>query len=498
MYARLWPRALPLLAATLTLSWGCATPIGPPPGSAPVAGIVRIVSQPSGARIIVDGAVTGFRTPTRFPLPAGAHRVILSLAGHRNWEGRVELEAGATAALEATLLPLGTGNLAVWSVPPGAEILVDGRPTGFRTPALVQSLPVGTHTVQMRRDGCDDWSQAVVVLQDRTLSLQAPLSPSRRNRGRLAIQSQPPRAAIRLDGVPTGRVTPETLDTVPVGSHRVELALAGYRPWSGSVTVREDQIERLLVSLHRLPAQEVGSARVETEPPGAALTLNGIALRHKTPTDLEALSPGSFPIELSRPGSRPWRGQLTVLPGERTVLTVQLEPETRYGGSLRVESEPPGAAVSVDGEATGAVTPALLPNLAPAGHRIEVALAGYRPWVQVVQVREGALETVRVRLVARPFVLTAAVESWREGTLEVLLAARRADGAAAAGTLELGVLAGSGSWREPRVELAAGTARARLATAGECREITISVGLESLRESFVLRRGADGWAVAAP
>jgi hypothetical protein len=487
-----------LLGVALAVAGGCAAPGATGPGAAPAAGTVRIVSQPSGARIIVDGAATGFRTPTRFPLPAGPHRVILSLAGHRNREERFTLAAGETASLEAVLAPLGTGNLTIWSVPPGAEILVDGQPTGFRTPAIVQSLPVGTHTVQMRHDGCDDWSQAVVVLQDRTLPLQAVLAPSRRSRGQLAIQSQPARAAISVDGIATGRTTPDTLDAVAIGQRRVELTLAGYRPWSGSVTVREGQVERLLVSLHRLPAQEVGSARVESEPPGAAVTLNGIALRRKTPADLDALSPGSFPVELSRPGSRTWRGELTVLPGERTVLAVKLEPETRYGGSLRVESDPPGAAISVDGRATGATTPALLPNLPPAGHRVEVALAGHRPWVQEVQVREGALETVRARLVARPYALTVEAAAGREGTIDVVLVARRADGAPAAGTVELGVLAGAGAWREPRVALADGRARACLAPAAECGEITISVGLDAQRESFVLRRGPAGWAVQAP
>jgi len=185
---------------------------------------------------------------------------------------------------------------------------------------------VGTHTVQLRLEGYEPWSQAVVIRPDRHFPFQALLVPSRRNLGKLNVQSHPPRALIALDGVPSGKVTPECLRDVPAGSHLLELTLAGYRPWSGSAEVQEGRTQNLLVTLRRLPAQEAGSARIESEPPGATITLDGVALAGESPTDLDGLPPGTFTVELARPGSRPWRGELTVLPGERTLLQVTLDP----------------------------------------------------------------------------------------------------------------------------------------------------------------------------
>jgi hypothetical protein len=293
------------------------------------SGTLRISSTPAGARIIVDDTPTNFRTPTSFPLAAGGHRVMLSLAAHRNWEGRVRIESGATTQIQAALAALGSGSIGVESVPPGAEILIDGEPTGLVTSATVPALAVGTHTVQLRLEGFEPWSQAVVVRPDRHFPFQALLAPSRRNLGKLNLKSHPPHALIALDGVPAGKVTPECLRDVPAGSHTLELTLAGYQPWSGTIVVDEGRTRDLLVTLRRLPTQETGLARIESDPPGAAITLDGVAMRQKSPADLDGLPPGTFTVELARPGAKPWRGELTVLPGERTLLQVVLDPADR-------------------------------------------------------------------------------------------------------------------------------------------------------------------------
>ncbi|HWR98833.1 MAG TPA: PEGA domain-containing protein [Candidatus Methanoperedens sp.] len=321
---RVWLRRGASVCA-LALLAGCAAP-GTPRGDGGASGTLRIGSTPAGARIIVDDTPTNFRTPTAFPLAAGSHRVILSLAAHRNWESRVRIEPDTTTQLEASLVALGTGSIGVASTPPGAQILIDGEPTGLATAATVPRLPVGTHTVQLRLEGYEPWSQAVVVRSDRHFPFQALLSPSRRNLGKVNVQSHPPHALITLDGVASGKITPECLTEVPAGIHLLELSLAGYRPWSGTVVVEEGRARDLLVTLRRLPAQEAGQARIESEPPGASITLDGVLLEQKSPASLDGLPPGTFTVEVNRPGSKRWRGELTVLSGERTLLQVVLEP----------------------------------------------------------------------------------------------------------------------------------------------------------------------------
>jgi len=318
-----------LLGAVVCLS-ACATTPAPGSGQADDAtSLLQVWSAPAGARIIIDGKPTGFRSPTSFPLPAGPHRITLSLSGHRNAEENVRLGPGDTLRVEAILTPIAAGAIRIISDPEGATILVDSLALDQRTPAFIPQLAIGTHTVQLRRQGFADWSQAVVVTPSRAMEIRATLSPSRNSCGTLTVQSQPPRAAIFLDGSPTGKFTPERLADVPPGTHRVELLLDGFRPWRGSAIIREGHIENLLVSLRHLPAQEVGGARIETDPPGASVKLNGVLQRQRTPLDLAPLAPGAYPLEITRPDSLPWKGEFTVLPGERALLQIWLEPEAK-------------------------------------------------------------------------------------------------------------------------------------------------------------------------
>ena len=61
-----------------------APPPEAPPSTPPVsAGTGRVVvhTKPDGARVIVDGKQTGYKTPVNFALPSGAHLITLERNG---------------------------------------------------------------------------------------------------------------------------------------------------------------------------------------------------------------------------------------------------------------------------------------------------------------------------------------------------------------------------------------------------------------------------------
>lgn len=72
--------------------------------------------------------------------------------------------------------------------------------------------------------------------------------------------------------------------------------------------------------------------------------------------------------------------------------------ETLLTGTLNVDSQPQGAAVALDGEDTGATTPASF-DLAEGSYRLTLSLDGYMPWTQTVQVRQGQATEVDANLV---------------------------------------------------------------------------------------------------
>jgi hypothetical protein len=138
--------------------------------------------------------------------------------------------------VEAILTPVDAGALRIDSDPDGATILVDGVPYDQRTPAFIPQLMIGTHTVQLRRKGFEDWSQAVVVTPSRAVEIQARLAPSRASCGTLTVQSQPPSSQPSMACPPEGHTA--ALTDIPPMTHRVELLLEGTAP-EGHAVVRE-------------------------------------------------------------------------------------------------------------------------------------------------------------------------------------------------------------------------------------------------------------------
>src|SRR5262245_62155808 len=70
-------------------------------------------------------------------------------------------------------------------------------------------------------------------------------------------------------------------------------------------------------------------------------------------------------------------------------------------GSLRVDSEPAGAVVYIDGRQTGE-TPLTLDTLPEGVHRVRLVRSGYLDNVRLVTIKSGARADVRTQLTAAP------------------------------------------------------------------------------------------------
>ncbi|HEX3474397.1 MAG TPA: PEGA domain-containing protein [Kofleriaceae bacterium] len=103
------------------------------------------VAQP-GARILVDGAVHD--TPTT--VPAGAHRVTVSLAGHVTTQLEAMAHEGKPIDLEVALAPLVPVQLS----PPGARLALDGKPIQLEDGGV--AVPPGVHVLVASAQGFHD------------------------------------------------------------------------------------------------------------------------------------------------------------------------------------------------------------------------------------------------------------------------------------------------------------------------------------------------------
>ncbi|MDV2482001.1 PEGA domain-containing protein [Methanoculleus sp. Wushi-C6] len=72
------------------------------------SGSIAVTSSPSGAEIYVDNAYKGITPLTVEGIGAGTHTVMLALGGYSDWSTSVQVGAGSTASVSASLAPTPT------------------------------------------------------------------------------------------------------------------------------------------------------------------------------------------------------------------------------------------------------------------------------------------------------------------------------------------------------------------------------------------------------
>ncbi len=134
-----------------------ATPAGSSATSAGSTGI-SITSRPEKANILINGERQTSTTPAILSLAPGKYNVIIRKPNFAPYLSQIEVKEGQTAQVNVSLTPrsqpegAGFGFVNVTSTPPGAEVHVDGKATGQRTPTQIE-LSAGQHTIALWSGG---------------------------------------------------------------------------------------------------------------------------------------------------------------------------------------------------------------------------------------------------------------------------------------------------------------------------------------------------------
>lgn len=144
-------------------------------------------------------------------------------------------------------------------------------------------------------------------------------------------------------------------------------------------------------------APALGSMRVDSQPSGAAVSVNGEA-RGVTPVALADLPLGTYEVKLDLKGYEAAKQSVTLSAEapEATVNLTLLRPVPVIG-SIEILSVPPGALVSLNGAAAGP-TPFRNKAVRPGVYRVQVTKEGYEPWVGDLTVQAGKKGKVEANL----------------------------------------------------------------------------------------------------
>ncbi|MFZ1290659.1 MAG: PEGA domain-containing protein [Melioribacteraceae bacterium] len=337
------------------------------------SGTLIVISDPSGATITLNGENAGKTTPdTLKPLQPGSYNVKLTLSDFKDTTITTNISAGTTITKDVYLTESNPkGKISITSTPSGAQIFLNGVNTSKVTPNSLDNLPRGNYEVALKKALYDDLVFQVILVKDQSVNKTADMKIASTS-STLIVTSQPSGAIVSLDGSNTFKVTPDTIKPLQAGNHVVGLSLAGYRDTSVTVSLNSGQTKTSNVNLTVYEPR--GSISLTSNPSGASIYLDDVNTGFRTPNKLTKLEAGQYDITLKLLGYYDSTFSVNVNADlNTTVQNVNLRPLPAIG-DFKINSDPVGAEIYIDGINTGLLTPQTFEKLLVQEYEVTLKL----------------------------------------------------------------------------------------------------------------------------
>jgi hypothetical protein len=291
-------------------------------------GELEVRSEPSGAKVYLDGNEMGETPIVLSEVWSGKHTVRVMKDGYAPHEEQVEIKGADRKKITTSLrrlaeVPTGvrgkTGELVVQTNPSGADIFINGKPVGISPYENKASFP-GTSKMRIAKEGYEPWETDVVVEIGKRLQLLAYLKAME---GNLEILSSPSGAKVFMDGKEIGE-TPLSVSCVPAGEHQVRILKEEYSPYEERVSVKGRERGTVRATLERL----AGELLVSTEPEDAGIYIDGKPVG-RSPYEGKALSSGIHKVKIMKEGYEVWDRDVVVEAGKRKEILIKLNAKRK-------------------------------------------------------------------------------------------------------------------------------------------------------------------------
>lgn len=218
--------------------------------------------------------------------------------------------------------------------------------------------------------GIDAYAQAIGALQE---SIAAQRKELFAITGALEVSAEPAEVEFTFKDA-YGRTrtarTPATLEEVPVGAATVTFQREGWPALARTAVVKPGATSAVTADLVG------GRLELASKPFAVDITVEGQGRteRGRTPATFAELPVGKYRVTYARAG---WPGQTATVEVTRGGKAAH-EADFPAGGTLKVESQPAGASVTLGGKVVG-TTPLELGDQPAGPVQVELALADYRP-----------------------------------------------------------------------------------------------------------------------
>jgi PEGA domain len=139
-------------------------------------GSMDLSSIPDGTSVVVNNVYKGMTPLIVSGLEPGTYNVTFTHFGYAGLSTPVTVQAGSVSEVNATLVML-TGSLFVNTTPAGARFTLDASTAGM-SPATLQNLTPGNHTLSVAKDGFVTQNLTVLVTAGQRAGVDIVLVPA--------------------------------------------------------------------------------------------------------------------------------------------------------------------------------------------------------------------------------------------------------------------------------------------------------------------------------
>ncbi len=329
-----------------------------------------ITSEPDGADVYINDQPVG-RTPYQNELPIDRYTWRISRELYLSDAGVVQITKDKREVLNVKLKPnFGTLNIAT-SPESGADITLNGITLGQKTPATLEKIPAGEHTISVRHDMYETTSQRVTLNAGQTLPVNISMKPT----FAVVIVNTEPKSEIYINGERKGS-----------GSWKGKLNPAVYT-FEAKLDKHNTANQRHPIeagkplNLTLSPTPKTGELKVVTTPFDTNITLDGKDYG-TTPTTVRDLLIGSYTLTLEKQGYGTVTKTITIAEGKTTDINETLPS----GMEVTITSTPSGAQLWVGGVSVG--TTPYKTTLAFSSHSVKL-VNGKKEVNETINVTQG-------------------------------------------------------------------------------------------------------------
>lgn len=208
-------------------------------------GLLQIAGEGlADASIYINNRYIGKMPIETQQLESGEYNVRVIKPRYKPYEAKVVIGDNQTATITPQLEP-NFAKVTLRAATSETEIWLNDS---FVSKGIyITDLEVGSHSVEGRLAGHSSLPKIFDIDTTEAITIDIPAAVPMY--GLLDVSSTPMPATIIVDGKDTGKQTPDTIENMLVGEHKVTIIKEGYKPYTQTVNIVENQITEISVRL---------------------------------------------------------------------------------------------------------------------------------------------------------------------------------------------------------------------------------------------------------